>query len=200
MFTCTLTVPDARFKQMKSALTEIDGPLEKVGHFVTLNWMPELFSSGGKGTWAGVMRGGQPLLDTGTLLRAFTWSLGTDRRSVIVGNPVKYAALQNFGGTVTPKSGKFLAIPIAKMPRAAKPRDFDNTFFQKSRKGNLILFQNLGTKGSGKNKTSNIRPLFVMKESVTIGPRPFMKWFPEMKAQAIEIARAAIVKAMGMAA
>jgi phage gpG-like protein len=197
MFTCTLTVPDARFKQMRGALTDMNGPLAKVGEFVSLKWMPELFRSTGKGAWPAVMRGGEPLLDTGTLLRAFTWGFGNDGKSVIVGNPMKYAALQNFGGTVTAKSGKFLAIPIANLPRSAKPRDFTNTFFAKSRKGNLILFENLGTKGKGKNKTANIRPLFVMKESVTIKPRPFMKWFPEMKAQAIEIARREILKAMG---
>jgi phage gpG-like protein len=208
VFTCTLTVPDARFKQMRSALTEIDGPLEQVGHYVVSGWMPELFSSGGKGTWPSVMRGGQPLLDTGMrggLLSAFAWALGTDRKSVIVGNSKVYAALQNFGGTVSAKGGKFLAIPLPGLSvserrigtSAFRGKD---TFFAKSRNGNLILFQNLSTKGKGKNKTSNIRPLFVMKESVTIRPRPFMKWFPEMKTQAIEIARAAIVKAMGQAA
>jgi phage gpG-like protein len=205
VFTCTLTVPDARFKQMRSALTTMDGPLAEVGHFVVDKWMPELFSSGGKGTWPSVMRGGQPLLDKGRdggLLSAFAWGLGSDGQSVIVGNVKKYTALQNFGGTVTAKAGKFLAIPLPGLSvserrigtSAFRGKD---TFFAKSRKGNLILFENLGTKGKGKNKTSNIRPLFVMKESVTIKPRPFMKWFPEMKTQAIEIARAAILKAMG---
>lgn len=192
----TLTVPEATFTRMRGALTDTSGALQDVGYYVAFKWMPALFKSSGQGTWPAVKRGGNPLWDTGTLARSFGWSLGMDRKSVVIGNPMKYAALQNFGGTVTPKSAKFLAIPIAKMPKSAKPRDFKNTFFAKSRAGNLILFENLGTKGRGKNKTANIRPLFVMKTSVTIKPRPFMKWFPEMKAKAQEIARASILKAM----
>ncbi len=198
MFTATLNVPTATFVKMKAGLTDVSGPLAQVGHWVVNGWMPRLFKSAGQGTWAAVGRGGSPLWDTGTLARGFGWSLGVDRRSVVIGNSMKYAALQNFGGTVSAKGGKFLAIPLPTLSiserRAKRPRDFQDTFFAKSRKGNLILFQKTG------KKKDAIRPLFVMKTSVTIKPRPFMKWFPEMKVQAISIASKAIAKAMGAAA
>jgi hypothetical protein len=194
MVKATLTVPTATFSRIRGALTDTSGALDAVGYYVVNKWMPPLFKSAGQGTWAAVGRGGPPLWDTGTLARGFSYALGMDRKSVVIVNPMKYAALQNFGGTVSAKGGKFLAIPMPNLSvseRRSKPRDFSNTFFAKSRKGNLILFQKTGGK-----KSEGIRPLFAMKTSVTIKPRLFMKWFPEMKAQAIAIARAEILKTM----
>lgn len=190
MFSATLTIPTAKFASMRGVLADTTGPLEQVGHYVVNKWMPALFKSAGQGTWAAVLRGGSPLWDTGLLARGFNWSLGVDRRSVVIGNPMKYARLQHSGGTVSPKGGKFLAVPLTTLTvterRSKKPRDFSDTFFAKSRKGNLILFQKTG------KKKDAIRPLFSMKTSVTIKPRPFMKWFPEMRAEAVRIATAAI--------
>jgi phage gpG-like protein len=195
MLTAKLTIPTDRFSRIRGGLANPTPALEAVGHYVVNKWMPSLFRSGGLGTWPAPLRGGSPLRDSGTLSKAFSWSLGSDRRSVLIVNPLKYAAMQNFGGTVTPKTGKYLAVPLPTLSiterRAKKPRDFSDTFFAKSRKGNLILFQK-----TGKQKDA-IRPLFVMKTSVTIKPRPFMKWFPEMRTQATAVAKAALLKAMG---
>jgi phage gpG-like protein len=197
VLTATLTIPRDRFSRIRGGLSNPAPALEAVGHWVANKWMPGAggpFMTGGLGTWPAVLRGGKPLVDQGTLMRSFMWSLGSGGRSVLIVTPMKYAAMQNFGGTVTPKAGKFLAIPLPTLSpteRKSKPRDFQNTFFSKSRKGNLILFEKTG------KKKDAIRPLFVMKSSVTIKPRPFMKWFPEMKAQATAIAKATILKAMG---
>jgi phage gpG-like protein len=200
----TLTIPTERFQRMKGALTDTSGPLEVVARYVTIDWMPALFSSSGLGTWPAVARGGPPLLDSGILSRAFNWSLGIDRTSVVIQNPMKYAKLQNFGGTVTAKSGKYLAIPLptlSKTDRHKSPREFKNTFFAKSRNGNLILFEKTDTarlnfQGKRKKAEGGIRPLFVMKESVTIKARPFMKWYDAMKVEAYRRASEAIAKAV----
>ena len=81
----------------------------------------------------------------------------------------------NYGGTVTPKGHPYLAIPIMENGaerRTAKPRQYENTFVAKSRNGNLIIFQTVAK--ASKGKPAKIRPLFVLKTSVTIPPRPFM--------------------------
>lgn len=42
-----------------------------------------------------------------------------------IGTDLDYAAIQEFGGTITPKKGKFLAIPLTEEARAnVSPRDF----------------------------------------------------------------------------
>jgi phage gpG-like protein len=88
---------------------------------------------------------------------------------------VKYATIHVFGGVIKPKKGKYLAIPL----RAAKtksgatlrgnaigPRDFQNTFVRRSKMGSLLIFQSKG---------KSIVPLFVLKRSVTIPRRDYIK-------------------------
>jgi hypothetical protein len=88
--------------------------------------------------------------------------------NVVVGSgvfapEVPYALIQELGGTVTPKRRDWLAIPF----RGVKgfPREYQDTFFAKSKRGNLILFQK-----RGKDK----EPLFAMKKEAKI---PASKWF-----------------------
>lgn len=60
-------------------------------------------------------RAGQPLRDTGRLLRSFT--AAPDREGVTVGtnartaSGVPYAAVHQFGATIVPRRGKFLVFP-----------------------------------------------------------------------------------------
>ncbi len=100
-----------------------------------------------------------------------------------------YAKIHEHGGTVRPKRAKYLAIPLA----AAKtkggdvrggPRAFTNTFFAKSKAGNLILFQN---QGKGKKPL----PLFVMKREVNLKPRLgfFEEWTANQKKRVEDIAK-----------
>ena len=79
---------------------------------------------------------------------------------VRTGNRVVYADILEKGGVIKPKKAKFLTIPIGENKTktekiAYRARDFENTFIRKG-----IIFQNLG---KGK-----IRPLFLLKSSVTI--------------------------------
>ena len=86
-----------------------------------------------------------------------------------IGAPgIPYAKIQETGGTIKAKSGKFLCIPLPAaldsngLPLQSSPRDWPNTFCAQSKAGNLLIFQRRGT---------SIVPLYVLKTSVTIPPR-----------------------------
>ena len=90
-----------------------------------------------------------------------------------VGAPgVQYAKIQETGGVVKAKNGKFLAIPLPAaldsngLPLQSSPRSWPNTFCATSKAGNLIIFQKRGT---------SIVPLYVLKTQVTIPPRLGMR-------------------------
>ena len=90
-----------------------------------------------------------------------------------IGAPgVPYAGIQEAGGTIKAKSGKFLCIPLPSaldsqgLPLKSSPRDWPNTFCARSKAGNLLIFQRRGT---------SVIPLYVLKDSVTIPPRLGMR-------------------------
>ena len=100
-----------------------------------------------------------------------------------------YARIHEYGGTVRPKRSKYLAIPLAAAKTAGGdsrggPRSFTNTFFARSKAGNLILFQNQGSK-------KKPLPLFVMKKQVTLKPRLgfFEEWTANQKKRISDIAK-----------
>lgn len=65
--------------------------------------------------------GNHPLRDTGALAASFT--ARADATGVTVGTTHPGAALQNAGGTVVPRRGKFLAVPLTReAKRAGSPR------------------------------------------------------------------------------
>lgn len=79
-----------------------------------------------------------------------------------------YMRIHETGGVIRPKSGKYLTIPLPEAlngdgtPKRRSARDWNDTFIQKSRNGNLLIFQKRG---------GSIMPLYVLKTSVTIPPR-----------------------------
>ena len=85
--------------------------------------------------------------------------------------------IQELGGTITAKSGKFLCIPLPAaldskgLPLQSSPRDWPNTFCAQSKAGNLLIFQKRGT---------SIVPLYVLKTSVTIPAR--LAWATTLEA------------------
>ena len=90
-------------------------------------------------------------------------------------------SIHETGGTIRPKHSKYLAIPLdaaltAKGVARGRPRDFKDTFFAVSKKGNLIMFG----KSMGK-----VVPLFAMKKEVKIPKRPYMK--PSLQEKAGDI-------------
>ncbi|MEQ8967327.1 MAG: hypothetical protein RID91_16055 [Azospirillaceae bacterium] len=80
-----------------------------------------------------------------------------------------YGAIQELGGAVVPRAGKYLAVPLrdALTPRGEKvyrsPRDAENTFVRRSRRGNLIIFQ--------RRPGGDVVPLYVLKSRVYVPAR-----------------------------
>lgn len=72
------------------------------------------------------------------------------------------------GATITPRRSKYLTVPLPAaltsqgLPKRARARDWDNTFVQRSRRGNLIIFQRRG---------ASIVPLYILKDRVRLPPR-----------------------------
>ena len=212
MLTVRMTVPHAKLDRWKAALADVQVPLERIGKRVSNFQMVDYFSSSGDGTWPPVPRDGgadKPLLDKGAqdgLVSKFTYAVG--ERAVVVTNLAKYAAIQNFGGTVNAKNafkgipgGPYLSIPLPGLSvtqRRHGPRAFagKKTFVAKSRNNNWIMFEKVsvasgkrkGQQAKAKSKFASrwspgttaaeqedvIRPLFILKKSVSIKARRFM--------------------------
>lgn len=99
--------------------------------------------------------GGKDYSDVGGLVNQGT------RVEVLAGTNLVYAPPHEFGGVIRPKTGKYLAIPIGSY--RGSPRSHSDLQLRKSRSGNLLLVDASGT------------PQYVLKESVTIPARPFMR-------------------------
>jgi hypothetical protein len=94
-----------------------------------------------------------------------------DMFSAFLETNTEYAHMLHDGGTIKPK-GKYLAIPFPGVK--GKPRDYTNTFFCRTKAGNLIIAQS----SSGRRKAStgfDIKPLFLLKTSVRMPARPFLR-------------------------
>jgi hypothetical protein len=94
---------------------------------------------------------------------------GQEQATIIIGtggyigkSPVVYADIQERGGTIHAKK-KFLTIPFPGIKGRAA--NFPDSFIIKSKKGNLVIAEKRG---------KGIRPLFLLKPSVTL---PARHWF-----------------------
>lgn len=88
-----------------------------------------------------------------------------------------YAAIQNRGGTIEPRTQKMLAVPLRRIPIGKWPRHFGKGELRliKSKKGNLILAQIKKLKRKVKGSNVKITPFFVLKRSVEIQPKHYVK-------------------------
>jgi phage gpG-like protein len=103
------------------------------------------------------------------------------------GDILRYAAIHEFGGTITAKNVKNLAIPLTKEAKQKSPRDIEGLFFIKSKKGKALLVRDkrLHTKKGARRKNagkiigppqeSELEPLYVLKHSVTIPERSYIR-------------------------
>ena len=116
-----------------------------------------------RGRYIGKYKGGTR---TGQLRRTIGMKLlpqGSDAYKLEVGTTgSKYARILEKGGVIRPVRKKMLTIPLPGVKGWA--RNYDNTFIQRSRKGNLLIFQKVG---------KGIKPLFVLKDRVRI---PAFMW------------------------
>jgi len=85
-----------------------------------------------------------------------------------VGNTakVKYAGILEEGGKITPKSKKYLTIPLPGVKGLA--RNYPDAFIIKSKAGNLLIVQ--------KDARGRLKPLFLLRKEVTI---PAFHWLSE---------------------
>lgn len=125
--------------------------------------------------------GKPPAVNTGHLRRSI--ALGEvvfDGKTarVKVGTNVKYARIHEFGGVVVAK-GKGLTIPVHPDAKRASARGqsareaFPDAFIVKGRK-QLLLVRHKG-KATGKGKGWAMEVLYVIKKTVRMPPRPFMR-------------------------
>lgn len=90
--------------------------------------------------------------------------------------PYNYARMQELGGTIRPKRGRFLTIPL---PAALTPagvlrkpaRQWKGAFFVRTKKGQLMLARNVGSSFKG----WRVEPLFLLVRSVTLKPKLGMR-------------------------
>jgi len=85
------------------------------------------------------------------------------------GNKTVYAAIHETGGTIRPKNGMYLTIPLAAAMTPAgvvrKPaRQWENTFVRTSRGGGKVMYSRDGKQAI---------PIFALVKSVTIPKRPY---------------------------
>jgi HK97 gp10 family phage protein len=111
---------------------------------------------------------GQGLMRTRTMSRSLTQEVAEQSKGRVVleiGTNLEYAPIHEHGGTITPKNGKYLAIPISKSARAAgSPRKFAlQLYLRKAASGNLVLTSMEGDVH------------YVLKTSVTIPAQPFLR-------------------------
>lgn len=150
--------------------------LELAGQRMVKTEIPMVFRNGGPG-WAPIHRDGRPLLDTGLLAASMTFRVEGGSK-LTVGTPLKYARIQNEGGTVVPRNGKFLTIPLSppltvSQRRVSKARDFADTFvYWFRRKGGEVAGLIMWKRG----KRSKPVPIFLLVKKVTIKARPFLRW------------------------
>jgi len=87
----------------------------------------------------------------GSPVAAYAWLLGDETK------------------TITPKKGKYLTIPIGEnltptgQAKYSSPRDVPDGFFFRSKSGSLLFGYR-----AGKTDRARVRPLFVLKPSVTV--------------------------------
>ena len=80
----------------------------------------------------------------------------------------KWGTVHEYGATIHAKNVHFLTIPLPAaldsrgLPLKKSAKEWNNTFVARSKKGNLLIFQKVGT---------TIIPLYLLRESVTIPPR-----------------------------
>jgi phage gpG-like protein len=157
--------------------------LDDAGRYMVRTHLPEVFSSEGAligQKWPESNRGGQTLSDTSTLRRSFTHAVQGSR--LVVATPLPYAGIHNEGGVIR-KKDKLLTVPMDSLTvsqrRAAKARDFKDTFVLKTKTGLLFIVQRTGKMvkdaKTGK-RVPELKFLYQLREEVTIPQRMFLTW------------------------
>ncbi|WP_304223116.1 phage morphogenesis protein [Gracilinema caldarium] len=139
------------------------------------------------GLTAAVKQGNKPLRDRGQLLSSITYR--AEGSKVVVGTNHPAAELLHNGGTVRPVKSKALAIPAGPWVRTMmrgtdlSPRilldQLRGSGWSIWRQGNVILGR--------KQRSKEPLPLFILRTTVTVPARPFMRLPPESVRQLSDV-------------
>jgi len=137
-------------------------PLKVIGLYM-MRSIAKNFAEGGRPEkWqqslSAKLTGKRTLIQSAQLKNSITFKATT--RKLSIGTNKIYAKVQQFGGTIKPKSKKALTVPIHADAVGMRASDFQNTFVKKG-----IIFMKRG---------ENAVPLFALKKSVKIPARPFL--------------------------
>lgn len=108
------------------------------------------------------------LQDTGQLKASI--GVKTGDRWAEVGTNLEYAAIHQFGGVITARNARSLAIPLNPKARQKRPREWEGLFAYTSRAGHRILALRRGNR---------LVPMYILKRSVRIPARPFLSFTDE---------------------
>lgn len=146
----------------KSALLNI------AGIYMVNTEIPLVFREQGPG-WKASRRGGNTLRDTGALAASVVYSVEGD--TLTVGSHLPYAPIHQYGGTITAKGGKFLAIPDSSLSKAEQKnfdlRGWHNTWVKPAGNG-YTVYQ--------KGARDQVRVIAHLVPSVTLPQRQFLKF------------------------
>lgn len=164
-----------RFREMPQLVyQELVNGFTRLGQRIVATMRTEPFS------------GSDPLhVRSGALRRGFDSSAQQSGNTVImtVSNDTPYARLQEYGGTVVPKTARALAIPLAAALTGAGVPKFpggprtvpDLVMIQ--RKGRNPLLVQINLSGKGKTRVTSMTPMFVLVPSVYVPPRLGFRWW-----------------------
>ena len=106
------------------------------------------------------------LIKSGTLRRSLHQEVSMETEtaaSVQIGTDLEYAAVHEFGGVITPKQSKYLAIPLSSQDYKDSPRNHSDLRLRKTAGGTLLLVDASGVAH------------YVLKTSVTIPAKPYLR-------------------------
>ena len=114
---------------------------------------------------------GEPPHRRSTLFsQTMTHQVGSDGASLVVGSNDVRAALLQFGGIITAKSGGALTVPVHPDAQGKRARDFGNLVLVKRQGAPSLLIRPVG----GSSKRFDL--MFVLMFSVRIAARPYLFW------------------------
>lgn len=183
----TLTIPEASLRQAK--LKGLPQRLRRAHKRVlakaateAVNYAQATYRDAARTTDIATVR------RTGELRKRYQWRPGAETANSVEvewgmvqgSQPLRYGRMQELGGVVRAKPGKFLAIPLDAVKTARgvarttardamqnPPRGFDKTFFLRSKRNPDKAFI-MGQRRNGKD----MEPLFVLVRQVKVPARP----------------------------
>ena len=132
-----------------------------------------------------VKRNGKPLRDSGALLASIAFRVDGDHVVIDTNHPA--AEILHNGGTITPKRSRFLAIPAGRETRAFM-RQYGLTpraCIEGMKASGYSVWVDKSVIMARKGKTGKPRVLFILRRSVTIPARHFLR-LPEERVRILE--------------